>query len=546
MRNRLLLVYLLPTALILGAGGWYAYTSARDGAVEDLSKRLQAIAQATAGPLSAGPDAGRIARLEPGMERVHSNLRRKLLQLRDATGVRRIFVLGPRLEAKVDTREGTKVNDPLPEVIQDRQEIGLALGGTPSSSVLFTSAEGVPCLTGYAPIRLPQAGQVIGVVGVEGSTAFFSSLDRLAVQYGSAGLVLLALLLAVSLVVSRRITRPVSRLAAAAQRIGRGDLESEVRLAGNDELASLARTLNEMRLAIRQREHDLQLMLSGIAHEVRNPLGGMELFTGLLAEEVADQPTAARYTERIRRELIHLERVVNEFLDFARRKPLRLAVCEVEALLSEVVALGSADPVARACTIELSVARPGLRVTVDGRKLRQALLNLLRNACQAMPQGGRVLLCAARQEEELVLSVQDQGPGIPPELRERVLRPFFTTREKGTGLGLALCAKIAADHGGKLELDDAPGGGALVRIHLPLSASATRLAGPITSAGDEPCLDRLPGGGQAGGSDPSGDGDRPLRDGGEHLFGSDEPLIGDDEPPLVAREGHGDEEGLLG
>jgi len=513
LRNRLLLTYLLPTGLLLLAAGLLAYTGARRGAVEELGQRLTAIAQATSGILSSGADAERISRLTPDMGRVHQNLRNKLEQFREATDVRRIFILGPQLQAKVDTRDGTPIGATLPEVLQDRREIALALQGEATASILFTGEDGVRYLTGYAPIRLPDTDEVVGLVGVEGSSSSFRSLDRLALTYGTAGAVLLLLLFTISLVVSQRISEPIRELAQAARRIGDGDLDTEVRPLGDDEIALLAGSLNEMRRAIQHREQDLQLMLSGIAHEVRNPLGGMELFSGLLAEEVASQPEAAGYAARIRKELDHLKRVVNEFLDFARRTPLQQSLLLVDTLLQDVVATTRSDPVACGCRFEMISGPAGLQLEADGRRLRQLLLNLLRNSCQAMPQGGTVRLTVAEQDDELHLGVEDEGPGIPDELAEQVFRPFFTTKEQGTGLGLALCRKSAGEHGGRLLLGRGPEGrGARITVVLPRRRRLPRLAGPLPP----PEHDRLPQ--------------------GEGLIGSDEPLIGGDEAMVFGDE----------
>ena len=521
LRNRLLLVYLLPAGLILAGGGYWSYASTRAEVVQELGRHLVSVAQAGAGPLSVGAYPGRIERLHAGMERVHTSLRARLVQLRDATRVRRVFVFDSALLSKLDTDPAVRLGAPLPEVRQDSPELRRAFAGEAVAALLFTGHDGERYLTAYAPIQDPeQQGKVIAVMGVEGSSALFASLDRLALSYATAGLVLLALLLGASLLVSHRITRPVARLADAARRIGGGDLEPVVPTEGDDEIAFLGDALNEMRLAIRSREQELQLMLSGIAHEVRNPLGGMELFLGLLSEELTPDTDAAGYAQRLQRELGYLKRVVNEFLDYARRVPLRARPVALGALLRDVAFSCAADPAAVQCTLEVDVQPATATVQGDARKLRQALLNLTRNACQSMPSGGAVELSAIEGPEELRLEVRDRGTGIPEELKAQVLRPFFTTREKGTGLGLALCRKIVGEHGGQLELGDRPGGGTVVCVRLP----ARFVVGASEQAGrDLAGVDR--GAPEVG---LGAEGDERLRTGGA-LLGDDEELIGGDE-----------------
>jgi len=523
LRNRLLLIYLLPTGLILCGGGYWSYASTRAEVLQELGRHLVSVAQAGAGPLSTAAYASRIERLQPGMERVHANLKARLVRLREATSVRRVFLFDQALLSKADTQASVPLGSPLPEVRQDSPELQSAFAGHAVAAPLFTGADGERYLTAYAPVRDPTGeGRIVAVLGVEGSSALFASLDRLALSYASAGLVLLGLLLAVSLLVSHRITRPVAHLVEAANRIGGGDLERAVEPTGDDEIAFLGDALNEMRLAIRGREQELQLMLSGIAHEVRNPLGGMELFLGLLSEELEPHTEAAGYSARLQRELAYLKRVVNEFLDYARRVPLQARPVALGALLEDVAESCGADPVAGGCDLRVQVQPKGLRVLGDARKLRQAVLNLARNACQAMAEGGTVDLVASETKAEVRIEVVDRGPGIPVELKEQVLRPFYTTREKGTGLGLALSRKIVGEHGGRLELGDRPEGGTVVSIRLPTAFAVT--------ASESACV--APAGADRGAPQlgPTVAADEALRT-GSALQGDEEPLIGCGEGP---------------
>ncbi len=497
LRTKLLLVYLVPAGVMLAAGGSWAYWSARRDAERDLGERLVTIAKAAAGILASGSDAARLERLAPGMPRTHANLRRKLLALAQATGARRIFVLDRRLTSKVDTKEGVPVGARVPEAVQDLVEIQAAFRGEARASLMFTTRSGQRFLTGYAPVEMD--GRVVAVLGVEGSSALFGSLDRLAMSYGTAGLVLLVTLLGLSLVVSDRITRPVRELASAAARIGEGDLDTPVPVSGSDELGLLARSLDDMRRAIQAREQELQLMLSGIAHEVRNPLGGMELFLGLLSDELPPRGQARTYLERVERELAYLERVVDEFLDFARRRPLSVTRFSLRELVRRAAA-GLPG-----CRFQLRV--PEITMAADRAKLLGVFLNLMKNGCQAARGDGEVTVSARVIGERVEITVEDRGPGFTDEALESGFRPFFTTREKGTGLGLALCRKVVVEHRGEITLGNRPEGGAIVTVVLPLEQPGYRVE--VTGAA-----------GPMGDDEPGG------------LIGDDEPggLIGDDEP----------------
>jgi signal transduction histidine kinase len=183
----------------------------------------------------------------------------------------------------------------------------------------------------------------------------------------------------------------------------------------------------------------------------------MTLFAGILRDEIPDGDERRGHVAKIERELGYLERVVNDFLEYARRPKPELADVPLPELLAEVAQLAS--------TPELAVAvagDPPPLVRADRGQLRRALLNLARNAVQAATSAGNagadaVRLSAKRAGDTLVVSVWNRGKEISPEQSGKLFEPFYTTREKGTGLGLAFARDIAADHGGKIEVASAAG-----------------------------------------------------------------------------------------
>jgi signal transduction histidine kinase len=207
----------------------------------------------------------------------------------------------------------------------------------------------------------------------------------------------------------------------------------------------------------------MQMMLAGIAHEVRNPLGGLELYAGLLRDALAEQPERLDEVRRIEREVGHLKAIVNEFLEFARRPEPRPETITLQPLFEEIRELAEAPG---GPTIAVDVP-DGLSVRADPGQLRRALLNLARNAVTAAKHG-RVSLSARPEDGTVRIEVQDDGPGVPPDLREKIFTAFFTTREKGTGLGLAFVREIVRDHGSDVIVREAPGGGSIFAFDLPV------------------------------------------------------------------------------
>jgi signal transduction histidine kinase len=224
-------------------------------------------------------------------------------------------------------------------------------------------------------------------------------------------------------------------------------------------------------------------MAAGIAHEIRNPLGAIQLYAGMLVEDLGSLPSVGRAqstpiitncvetADKIRSAVRGLDGIVNDVLSFARElAPHRICV-SVQALFDR--ALDSQRPAIEAAGVRVQqlCVPPDLAVFADSDLLRQALLNLIRNAVQAIsepPTRNRpaTITLAARREDGLVaLIVRDNGPGIAPEHIERIFNPFFTTRSTGTGLGLAIVHRIVDAHGGTISVHNDHG--AVFELRLP-------------------------------------------------------------------------------
>jgi two-component system, NtrC family, sensor histidine kinase HydH len=237
--------------------------------------------------------------------------------------------------------------------------------------------------------------------------------------------------------------------------------------------AQLARTQQE--LVDRERLAALGELSASIAHEVRNPLGVIFNSVGSLRRLLTPKGDVALLLDIVGEEADRLNRMVGDLLDYSR--PLRpsLSGVPLAALLREALdaARRQVGPAADQLKISLDVAGGADTVRADARLLRQALVNLLLNACQAMPRGGQLTLRAARRDQGgapfAELSIHDTGSGIPSEARDKVFQPFFTTKAMGTGLGLAVVRRIIEGHGGSIGLGNPPTGTEFV-LRLPLDA----------------------------------------------------------------------------
>ncbi len=226
-------------------------------------------------------------------------------------------------------------------------------------------------------------------------------------------------------------------------------------------------------------------MAATLAHEVRNPLGAMELFVGLLADEIADRPAARRLAAQIAGGVADLNHLVTNILDYTRLPEPKRAAVELDAVIDEAL-LAAGPALGTGVRVERRAA-PGCIAHVDRGLLLQALLNLFRNAGEAM-QGDGVLRVAVEPAERWVrMTVADDGPGIPAGREEGIFAPFFTTKERGTGLGLAVARAAVTAHGGTLAIRpraSAEARGAVFVLTLPQSG-APRVADAMVALAPE-------------------------------------------------------------
>ena len=241
----------------------------------------------------------------------------------------------------------------------------------------------------------------------------------------------------------------------------------------------------EERERLRDRLAALGEMAAAIAHEVKNPLAGIEVMAGLLRRQIPDSPDAQSILQDIINEAKMANTIVLEALEFVR--PLRLQVehTSVGDVLNSAVTLAGRKLPDRAVEVKLDVADSLPRIHGDHHQLVQLFTNLLINAFEALNGRGRVTIAAREDMQDddhghidptrplrtIVIDVVDDGPGVPRELCDRIFNAFFTTKPQGSGLGLAIVRKIVDAHDGQIDLTSTPGRGTRFRVTLPVSAS---------------------------------------------------------------------------
>ncbi len=226
----------------------------------------------------------------------------------------------------------------------------------------------------------------------------------------------------------------------------------------------------------RARYAEIAQLAGGLAHEIRNPLSTLSLNLDLMAEDLADaeSPRERRVLERVgrlRKEVDRLQGVVENFLRFARVQELKLTPADLNAVVDELRDFQEPQAAARGIVIRTSFDPNLPRIELDVDLFKQALLNLILNAQQAMPRGGELMLTTRHEPGSAVLDVTDTGVGMSDDVRARIFDAFYSTRPGGSGLGLPTVRKIVDAHGGTIEVQSEPGKGSQFRIRLPRTQS---------------------------------------------------------------------------
>ncbi len=473
IRIKLIVTFVMLVVPLLAASGYLFHTSARDSLDRELGNRLMAVAQATATRFNPiiltgfrrGDEAGRS----------YGSYRASLLEIRDRTGLERIFVFGPDGLSIIDTEDGVGVGSSYARLNFQHNEVQAALAGQATSSVLFQGEDGRWYKTGFAPVIDDQM-QAVAVVATDASAGYLDVIRGFDRSIWLFVLISAAVAVGLGFLLARTISKPVGRLVRQAERIGRGRLEVPLGEGdlGNRELQYLATAMERMRERLAQREENQRMMVAGVAHELRNPLGGVKMFASLARQEVDESSEAADFIDRITREVGSLERIIGDFLEYARpshprTEPVDLAVAAGKA--SDLLAEDFERSNAR---LQLDIPESFPAVQADPEHVRRVLLNLFSNALEALPASGGVVRVFAEHsaEDEIALNVEDNGHGMDAVTMAKIFNPFFTTRDNGMGLGLAIVKKTLEENGAAIEVASTPGKTTRFTIYFPRTGTA--------------------------------------------------------------------------
>ncbi len=446
LRRKFAVVF-VTFALVLAAGGsWLAWQVTSSALEAELDQKLLWTAGAAA---EVGLDGQSTLAFRPGVEELalflsaYNRLRALERYVDEA------WIFGPDLRVRVSTRPPSElpILTPLRWLDAYGEELDETWATGEAVTSPFTGDDGR--LYKYAFHRLGDSDAILAVLV---PADFLSPLQRLRTTLLVGALVSVVLAVGLGVLLAGNIVRPLERLSRDALRIQRGQWDRPVKVERGDELGRLSRAMERMRKGIIQRDEQLRLMLAQVAHEIRNPLGGLELFASA-ALETDDRAERLRLLGRVREEVEGLNTIINEFLAFARpihaeprlhdlREPVEAALEIVRDVLAE-----------EGVSLERHLPAEPLLVQADPDQVKRVVLNLVQNAAHA---GDRVRVAVWWRNGEGVISVRDDGPGVAEELRDRIFDPFVTDKQQGAGLGLAIVQRMMETNGGRVELSGQP------------------------------------------------------------------------------------------
>ena len=451
LRNRFA-VFFVTFAVAISAGeGWLSYDASRRALEAELDRRLLDVA-GVAGDLSFRADDALLL-LGRGDEDndtwIHYQALLQRLRAEGYVDRADIFRWEPgdsvaTVLVSVDPRDVLSIGQELNQVaahIAVIEEASVREDGRATTELFRSGGRQYK----YGFVRLASGRAFLGVLIPADHLEPLTRLGWTVVGL-SAGAAVLAALIGWRL--AGGIASRLEVLSRGALRIQRGSMDRPFDLEGEDEVGRLARAMDRMRTGIQRRDEQLRLMLSRVAHEIRNPLGGLELFAAA-AQETEDRVERRRILDRVRKEVRGLNAIINEFLGFARPGPTEPQLHDVRESVGEAAALVQADLERRGGALHLDLPRRPLLAMADPIQVKRLVLNLLRNASQA---GDTVWLDGTMVNGEVRLAIRDNGPGVAPEMRERIFEPFVGDKAQGAGLGLAIVKEMVEANHGRVKL----------------------------------------------------------------------------------------------
>ena len=393
-------------------------------------------------------------------------------------------------DTTIEDLKGKSISVPETESIQEHpgdpieSEVEIHGSSSKTYDIPFTSSKGL-----YWIVIVTNPQSITNKIDIASTSLSDKSRElsnvRLLVTTG-----LLILALAIAVIIGWSFTRPIQKLASAAQRVAAGDLDFQVDADRRDEVGQLAGTFNEMiaglkskreledKLNTAERQAAIGRLTQAVAHEIRNPLNVINLSIDHVATKYAPEDEKrreqlTRILSSIRDEVARLKRLVSDLLNYGRPARLAVETVDVRKLVDETIALIRPQADEQSVQVTLEADASPVEIRGDRERLKSCFSNIAINALQAMPSGGHLNVRIARLDGSVEVKMSDTGIGISEDALVKIFEPYFSTKQAGFGLGLAVTKTIVEEHHGSIDVRSVPNGGAEFTVTLPASGSRT-------------------------------------------------------------------------
>ncbi len=350
--------------------------------------------------------------------------------------------------------------DADPVLLMNSEEILESMTGKPVTTMIFKGKDDQWYLWGFQKLDERH------YLGVQENAEQLSDIENLSWMFW--GILSLGIIFTFigSVWIAQTIARPIDSLVGFSRELGRGNLKADIPKRLPAELSSLSFAMDRMRDDLIRQHQDKEQLLAHIAHEIRNPLGGIELITGLIREDMLKEGKSAEYPDTVLNEINRLKSLITAYLSYGRPMPASPQSVPVESLLSDIKTLFKKALEDNNVEFEWSLQKNS--IMFDLAHLKQILINLVTNSIHSIDSnGGHIRVTSGHGNHESYIEVSDDGQGIPDDIRDILFEPFISKNSNGFGLGLAVCRKLCQENHADISGKNNPDRGSTFTIRIP-------------------------------------------------------------------------------
>ncbi len=441
-RSRIIITFTIITAILVIIISRMGYLTVKEIYLNQLNDQAGLLTRLIAADL----DPDYLAYLEQSSPRnlAADYYRDHLQKHAENMALAHAFIFNGDLNVRAQIDASGISADPEPALLLNRRELGRLPAGQSMISMPFKGFDGRWYLWGF--YRLDDNYYL----GIQENAARFARVDQLSKIFLAIGISGILLTFLAGWLLANALAKPINKLVDFSGDIGQGNFAAPLPEGMKGELAVLAGALDKMRGDLERNHREKEEMLAQIAHEIRNPLGGIELLAGLVKEDLKAENRDTAYVENILREIAGLKLLINAYLNYSRPIEAHPIPVEIEEIIGEMRTMFSKRLQERHAT--LSFSGEAREILFDPNHLRQIFTNLIANSLEHGGSPETIRIHSYKNGKSGFITVSDNGTGIPENDIEKIFEPFFSTRPDGSGLGLSICKKLCEENGASITV----------------------------------------------------------------------------------------------